>query len=240
MKKLVSKKIKLDGRKTFFTSDLHFFQKNILEGISQWDHADNLRKFDSVEEMNNTLVSNINDMVGQTDNLVFLGDLCFSRDYDDIHWILNEIKCLNIYFIRGNHDHFITKTDEFDHYFKVIADVLEIRIIFPGEGIDPDRDKWIGKQDLYLSHYAHRIWNKSHRDTWMLYGHSHASLDNIEKQEGLRFQINDYFNSCKTMDVGVDNVYRLTGEYRPLSFFEIKEIMDEKQVLVIDHHEKRL
>ena len=40
------------------------------------------------------------------------------------------------------------------------------------------------------------------------------------------------------MDVGVDNINRLFGEYRPISFDELLTIINSKKDIYIDHHEK--
>jgi hypothetical protein len=36
-------------------------------------------------------------------------------------------------------------------------------------------------------------------------------------------QLDQWFPGRKAMDVGVDNIYRLTGEWRPISLDEILE-----------------
>jgi calcineurin-like phosphoesterase family protein len=79
------------------------------------------------------------------------------------------------------------------------------------------------KDSLFLSHYAHRVWNGSHKGVIHLYGHSHASLE--DKPYG------------KSMDVGVDAAYRLFGEYRPFHIDEIKSIMSQREISFPDHHD---
>lgn len=41
------------------------------------------------------------------------------------------------------------------------------------------------------------------------------------------------------MDVGIDNVYKLFGEYRPISLEEVVEIMDKEKISFEDHHKPR-
>ena len=50
----------------FFTSDLHLGHKNIIK------HCD--RPFSSIEQMNRSLLTNINNIVGLNDDLYILGD----------------------------------------------------------------------------------------------------------------------------------------------------------------------
>lgn len=77
-----------------------------------------------------------------------------------------------------------------------------------------------------MMHYSMRIWNKSHHGKSIhLYGHSHSNLEGIEWG--------------KSMDVGVDNAYRLFGEYKPFSLDEVMKIMDKREVKTVDHHTKK-
>lgn len=79
-------------------------------------------------------------------------------------------------------------------------------------------------QKVVLSHYGSRVWNKSHRGSWLLYGHSHGSLPPLGK----------------SVDVGVDSPW-VTGkpEYRPFNYEEIKVFMDKQTPEFLDHHKMR-
>ena len=59
---------KFDGNKVFFTSDTHFYHGNIIRFCN--------RPFKSVEMMNETIISNWNNTVGQDDIVFHLGDFC--------------------------------------------------------------------------------------------------------------------------------------------------------------------
>ena len=50
--------------------------------------------------------------------------------------------------------------------------------------------KTINGQDMVLSHYAFRTWDKAHKGTWMLHGHSHGTLP--------------VYENFKQLDVGID------------------------------------
>lgn len=73
-----------------------------------------------------------------------------------------------------------------------------------------------------MMHYAMRIWNKSHHGAIHLYGHSHSKLE--DSPWG------------RSMDVGVDNAYRLYGEYRPFSLSDVIDVMDKREAKLVDHH----
>jgi calcineurin-like phosphoesterase family protein len=64
-------------------------------------------------------------------------------------------------------------------------------------------------QHLFLNHYAQLEWWHALQGTWHLFGHTHANLIGLGK----------------SMDVGVDNT-----NFKPVTFDEIKEFMDNKPV----------
>lgn len=86
----------------FFTSDLHMRHKNILKYSN--------RPFDTIDEMNVTILNNINNTVMTNDQLYILGDFCFGSVKICLEY-LDKIKCRNITFVQGNHDNrrFINK-----------------------------------------------------------------------------------------------------------------------------------
>ena len=79
----------------YFTSDLHLYHKNIIE----YAH----RPFETVEEMNETIIHNINTEVSKNDFLFILGDFCFLSVKKAID-LFKKINCNNITFTQGNHD----------------------------------------------------------------------------------------------------------------------------------------
>lgn len=69
-------------------------------------------------------------------------------------------------------------------------------------------------------HYAMKVWNKCHFGSWHVFGHSHGSLPPDP-------------NSLST-DVGVD-----CWDFTPISFQELREVMQTKTFKPVDHHGKR-
>ena len=59
-------------------------------------------------------------------------------------------------------------------------------------------------------------WDGSHQGVWHLYGHSHAAAEPWADA---------HMAGRRSLDVGIDNAYRLLGEYRPWSFEEIRELL---------------
>ncbi len=140
---------------TFFTSDTHYFHRNIC--------AYSGRPFSSVEDMNEALVNNYNSVVKKNDTVYFLGDFSFSNLTDTIGILerLNGTK----HFICGNHDKVIINNHKalYGHSrFSSFNDYKEI---------------YVNDQKICLFHFAQRIWNKAHHGSWHLFGHSHGSLE---------------------------------------------------------------
>ncbi len=82
-----------------------------------------------------------------------------------------------------------------------------------------------GQHMFFLSHYSHRIWLGSHKSVIHLYGHSHSTIDNVPYG--------------KSMDVGIDNSFKLNNEYRPFSIEEIISIMGKRSVKFVDGHNSK-
>jgi calcineurin-like phosphoesterase family protein len=175
----------------YFTADTHYMHKNIIKYCN--------RPFASVESMNDILVDNINKVVRKEDVLYHLGDWSFgyAREFRD------RLNCDNIILIYGNHDKEIRKSRDLQNMFTSIYDSYhEINI---------------NGQDITLCHYAMKVWNKSHRGAWHLYGHSHGSLP-------------DDSNSL-SFDCGVD-----CWEFYPIDMDEISKVMKNKKFVSVDHH----
>ena len=100
-------KINLEkGQKLFFTSDTHYNHANIVAVLTKWIDPVTSRDFKSLEHMNATLAGNINEVVGQDDILIHLGDWSFGG-FESIKEFRDKIICKNVHLITGNHDHHI-------------------------------------------------------------------------------------------------------------------------------------
>lgn len=108
---------------TFFISDTHFGHRNIITFKDDDDKP--LRPFDSVEEMDETMVANWNGTVKPQDTVYHLGDVVINRKALAILWRLNGRKIL----IKGNHDIFKLK-DYVQHF-----DDIRAYKVMPAHGI---------------------------------------------------------------------------------------------------------
>ena len=206
--------------KVFFTSDPHFSHKNICAGVTTWVtlpenfnlltkqkkeefcKLNGLRNFRTIDEMNSTILNRINEKVGENDILFILGDVGFGGK-ETTGKFMSQLVCKNVHLIYGNHDKYIERNEDgLQGYFKSCSYLREITV---------------DNQRITLCHYAMRVWNKSHRGAWQLYGHSHGSLPDD--------------SNALSIDVGVD-----TNDMYPYSFDDIKRIMEKKNYKSIDHH----
>lgn len=136
-------------KKTYFSSDYHFDHARVIE----YDQ----RPFETVEEMNETLIQNHNSVVRKNDDFYFLGDFSFNHKKMEEH--ISRLNG-NLFFIRGNHDH-KKHIELYKKYGTFLGEQKTIRV----EG-----------QHIALNHYAMRVWDRSHYGSWHLYGHSHGNL----------------------------------------------------------------
>lgn len=174
----------------FFTADLHLGHSNIIEYCR--------RPFSNILEMDETLLSNINEIVKKNDTLYILGDFTLSTEVKKYRDYIN---CSNIHLVLGNHDRY--ESCILDKPFSSVSNYKELKY---------------NKQLFVMSHYAFRVWRKSHRGSFHLYGHSHGSLPGIGR----------------SMDVGVD-----CNNYYPFSIEKIIEKLGSKDIGIEDYHGKK-
>lgn len=184
--------MKLSTDNILFCSDPHFFHSNIIKYCK--------RPFDSVEEMNETIIQNWNNKVGPNDNIFLLGDVSFANS-SRTEEVIKQLNG-NIYLIRGNHDH-PRNIGTLGKYFIWEKDLTTIEV--------PDTDQESGYQIIVLCHYAMLNWDRKHHGSWQLFGHAHGT------------QV--YNPKLKQLDVGVD-----CHNFTPISYQEIKTIFNSTKV----------
>lgn len=206
------------GQNLYFTSDTHYSHSNICTATTNWDKSLNsTRDFKSLNHMNDTIVNNINEVVGQDDILFHLGDWSFGG-FEKIEEFRSRILCRNIHLILGNHDEHIRKNKgNVQMLFSSAFDYmnLDLRINKGGN---------FEKYNLILMHYPISSWDGLSRGSIHLHGHVHLSPHNRVSQG-------------RAMDVGMDG-----NNYYPISIKEIINIMDKRPnkqlILSVDHHEQ--
>lgn len=217
-------------KKVWFTADTHCFHKNITYGESVWDNKETgCRRFDTTQEMSRHIVDQINKYVGQDDMLIHLGDWSFGG-IENIWNFRKQLIVKNIYLCIGNHDNNIRKNYILPNVYR--AEPYS-SILLDGKGIhqsDNEYPDYVEAQSLFTvvddymeimvdkdlfccMHYPIDEWNDRHHKSYMLHGHQHGN--NTYKKGRL--------------DVGIDNAYKLFGEYRPFSYEDVKQILNNQK-----------
>ena len=204
------------GQRLWFTSDTHYNHSNICSSTTQWTNPVTLRDFKSLEHMNNTLVCNINEKVGQDDILFHLGDWSFGG-FDQIQKFRDQLVCKNIHLILGNHDHHIADNKEgIQSLFSSVSKYLDLIVKYNVGTPLQDEARFA------LMHFPIASWDNMARGAIHLHGHVHFEAD---KRIGVG----------KMMDVGVDG----NGLY-PIDMSEVLKLMRNqpiKSMFSFDHHE---
>ena len=172
-------------QRIYFTSDTHFGHRNIIRYCN--------RPFNSIEEMNETLINNWNKVVDKEDIVFHLGDFAVG---DVASWS-NLLQQLNgkVYLIMGNHDMHTTKkgVEGFQHVsWEMLIE--------------------IGKRKIYLNHYPFLCFSGAKKNTWQFFGHVHTS-PYFKGEDSSRLSL--LFPT--QYDVGVDN-----NNFTPISYNEVK------------------
>ena len=160
------------------------------------------RGFKFCADMNNVIIDNVIKTVPKGSILFNLGDLSSTLTEDFLNPYLNRLwkAGIQMQWIYGNHDY--KKT--FNHRC----------ISWQGwqKTIKCDGQK------IFLNHYPCHVWDSSHYGAWHLFGHIHTgdATDKKMKENNITFL-------GKMYNVNID-----MNDMKPLSFSEIKVIMDSK------------
>lgn len=150
----------------FFTSDNHFYHKNIIEYER--------RPYKDVEEMNERMIENWNKKVKNNDDVYILGDFSFGNG-NETNSLLESLNGRK-YIVRGNHDYFLDKKD------------------FNMDLIEWAKDYYVlkyNKMKFVLFHFPIAVWDCKHHGSIHLYGHVHS---NTTTDHPLRFELFNSYN----------------------------------------------
>jgi calcineurin-like phosphoesterase family protein len=174
----------------FVTADEHYGHRNIITFCK--------RPFQDVNHMREALIERHNWKVpdSPTSLTIHVGDMFWnSMEEKDCYDILHRLHGKHA-FIFGNHDEVIERSPWLKEQFAWIVGKNKASGI---EILNYEGTK------LVLCHYAMRVWERSHKGSWMCFGHSHDELPVVGK----------------SFDIGVDG-----HDYFPWSLKEIKAKMD--------------
>jgi calcineurin-like phosphoesterase family protein len=143
------------GQKVFFTADLHLGHDKIRGYCN--------RPFSHKIEMDDAIISSINETVSKNDILYIIGDFCHKGG--DVKEYRERINSQYVHIILGNHDN----ANKFGNEFASIE--YQKMILYTN-------------QKIFMCHYPMRSWSGSYRKSWMLYGHVHGRLHREDVASG--------------------------------------------------------
>lgn len=190
----------------WFTADTHFGDRSMINGDADdtcnWSGIK--RDFRSVADMDCHLIDRINDCVKQDDVLYHLGNFCSDKGSLSYWYMLGEYRRL----INCKYIVFIPGVFDRKHYIrKYYSDVFFN--LYNYHEITSDG------RHFCLFHYPIRDWNGLNNGSIHLHGNTYGKME------------------CKgkSLDVGVDNIYKLFGgDYRPVNINEVIKLMNIQEI----------
>jgi len=177
----------------YFTADLHFGHKNILD-------FDN-RPFTNIDIHDKVLIEKWNNKVSMNDEVYILGDISWHNVTKTIE-IVKQLNSKSKHLIVGNHDSKLLKSRELQSLFVEIVDYKELSL--------PD-----GK-GIILCHYPMPCFKNHYHGWYHLYGHIHNSFES-NMMEHIKLEMEELYNiPCNMYNVGV-----MHWNYEPVSLEEI-------------------
>ena len=187
----------------YYISDLHLLHENVLR-------FDN-RPFESIKEMQETIVNNWNSKVTNGDTVYILGDVSMRGKKEDLIALVATLKGRKV-LVKGNHDD--VSDYRYQQLFDEIVDYKEIHDSVNGQNYD-----------LVLCHYPIFSWKKMGRGTILLYGHTHDSAEDQYFQKCLAEMNSNECRHAHDRDVVAINV----GCMKPWMNYEprlLKELLE--------------
>jgi calcineurin-like phosphoesterase family protein len=210
-------------QRVFFWSDLHLCHEKDFILVPRGFSCAKIAK----EALRNRWLKKIT----ENDVVFLLGDSVVgagNRGEEELTEFLHSVPFKEIYLMPGNHPSgFSALVDQ--AVYKGLS--LNRDLIFGYNLTDNKRINLIPNyfevsvegQMIVMSHYPILSWNKAGKGSYMLFGHVHS---NLEKVDWIK---NNYLKG-KCLDLGIES----TPE--PLEFAEIQKIMQNKDILKVDHH----
>lgn len=177
----------------YLTADQHFKHNNVRDYCN--------RDFSTTEEMDDALISAWNKVVKIDDLVYHLGDFTLSGKSGALHYFMRLNGSIHVLGNPWHHD----KRWLGGEYYSAGGYIVHIESpIVVLENVDQIEERGV---PAVLCHYPFSRWERRHYGSYHFFGHSHGK----------------YNPGGRSLDVGVDSAFTLTGEYRPLSLEEAIE-----------------
>lgn len=187
----------------YYINDLHLLHENVLR-------FDN-RPFNTIEQMQEIIVNNLNRKVTNGDTVYLLGDVSMRGKKEDLISLVASLKGKKV-LVKGNHDD--VSDYRYQQLFYEVVDYKEIHDAVDGQNYD-----------LVLCHYPIFSWKKMGRGTILLYGQTHDSEEDRYYQKCLSEMNSNECRHTHDKDVVAINVGCMKPwmNYEPRSLKELLE-----------------
>lgn len=180
----------------WFTSDLHLGHEAVIKMQD--------RPFADVREMDDALIHNINECVGDNDTLYILGDISHHISAEETNTLIKRIYGKK-HLLLGNHD--VTGEPEHCQYDESL---------FVSVGYYKKINAY--NLNIIMMHFPMLSWSKATAGSVMLHGHIHS---------GPEYNEADMKAGIRRFDVGVD-----ANNYYPVSIMQVKQWVAETPVSI--------
>lgn len=162
----------------YITSDEHYGHRNIITYCN--------RPFLDTDHMREALINRFNEKVPANKNVltIHLGDMFWnSVTESEAITIMSRLNGRHA-FIYGNHDELIEKSPALREMFDWVKGENKNSAI---HSVNFDNTK------IVMSHYAMRVWDRSHKGSVMVFGHSHNELPVDGKSFDVGVDAHDFY-----------------------------------------------
>lgn len=196
------------GQNLFFTSDLHFGHRNVINFCN--------RPFTDIKEMSEKLIENWNAVVTDNDIVFVLGDTFWFNDSRTIKKVLEQLNGKEIYILPGNHCDFAAYHRVDDPRIHLCQDIVCLWLT----SADFERRHWHRKtMEIWMQHYPMSTWPHRDKDAFHFFGHIHSQEG---KTEGVDQDLTLHWNQA---DVGCDY-----WDWKPVLFEDLLSFMQNKNI----------
>lgn len=159
--------------KVWFTSDLHLCHRNILKYTDRINRIGLNPQSPNLDQMNQWIIDKWNSRVDKQDIVYMLGDFSFINT-DITRKFLEKLNGKK-HLIWGNHD---KSLKGLEHYFESCSDIKEVT--FKKDNF-PFLDE---NMTIVMCHFPILAWDRRMHGSVMLHGHTHGSIDELNKNSG--------------------------------------------------------
>lgn len=181
----------------FFTSDIHFFHKNIFKHCPDRINICGAKDENDIETWDKWIIEKWNSTIGKKDIVYILGDFAFGSS-ESVKKLLGKLNGKK-FLILGNHD---KSSEKLENYFVQITQ--QKLVTFKKANYDFLEEDFM----VFMCHYAMITWPSKHYGVVQCMGHSHGRLDDYnEASTDLRVDVGIDGNLAKFDFITLEQLY---------------------------------